>query len=50
MTTSAGGINATFDVEAKNENTIHRGVNTMHSNAIRPIVRSVSVGAMDIRG
>src|SRR5262245_55774620 len=45
MTASAGGTNATLGAEAENENAIHRGVNTSHSNAIRPIVRSVTVGA-----
>src|SRR5262249_43712734 len=45
MTASAGGTNATFGAEAENENAIHRGVNTSHSKAIRPIVRSVTVGA-----
>jgi phosphomevalonate kinase len=50
MIASAGGINATFDVEAENENAIHRHVNTSHSNAIRPIVRSVTIGGMKVRG
>src|SRR5262249_37204867 len=45
MTESAGGTTATFGAEAENENAIHRGVNTSHSKAIRPIVRSVTVGA-----
>jgi hypothetical protein len=49
MTTSAGGINATFDAEAENENAIHSGVNRSHSNAIPPITRSVSAGA-EIKG
>jgi hypothetical protein len=45
MTTSAGGMNASFDAEAEYENAIHSGVNRSHSNATRPIVRSVRVDA-----
>jgi hypothetical protein len=38
-------MNASFVAEAEYENAIHSGVNKSHSNATRPIVRSVCVGA-----